>query len=238
MRRFGILLATALVPMSATPLSASKNPLGHPQDLCDYHSLHGDSFLAAEAECIKAAGKGIEKSGDVLTLKARNGTNRSFTGNAKACEEHDAGKCRVFLFMGYVPNFDVFVVLGECYEFCHDVHVVDASTGALIELEGLPYFSPDRTRFVSVFALPDVEAPKFPDVQVFERTDGGIKRVFSHSRNSEYEAWQRPTWIGNGMIDLEATFNGSPWNAPSTSAAAKLMLMNGRWGFATQLPRR
>jgi hypothetical protein len=177
----------------------------------------------AEDECLRALGNLAERRGEILTLRFRNGTNKSYTSVTKACDEHDAEKCLIFYVVGYRPAEQLVVVGWQTYENGGSM-VVNTRTGATAELATFPEFSPNGRWFASIAAA-DGDQDYF--VRIWETPLDGPKLVFDYiAPEGRYEYWTFIGWESNRRINLtvskavgdqerkfpaEAVFSGGAW---------------------------
>ncbi|MGJ4952859.1 hypothetical protein [Bradyrhizobium sp. HKCCYLS20291] len=85
----------------------------------------------------------------MLTIRLENGKPKTYKNDQKACDSDDAQHCISYILIGYHPESRVYAI-GIFYYEGSSVELLSARTGATLGLRGIPYFTPDGSRFVAI----------------------------------------------------------------------------------------
>jgi hypothetical protein len=202
-----------------------------PDGLCSIREANDLIVMQAiEAECMQRYPGKAERSGDRLIIPLANGQSKEFVSNSAACND-ESGKvadCKLFTFLGHIPELNSVVIEEGCYEFCHDNFLVSVIDGDVIKFEDPPHLSPRRDRLIVVAADP-VSGLTMPDIQLFDIRSGKLVRIFDYS-SAGLEAWSFRDWNEDGVIELEVDLLRG-MDCPNVPQAVGMKLQNTAEGW-------
>ncbi|EKD83534.1 MAG: hypothetical protein ACD_39C00614G0002 [uncultured bacterium] len=144
-----------------------------------------------EIALIKTVGARAKREMNKLTLSAENGKTVEFLDKPLNDKE-----CLNFSLESYLPEHGFFVVMQGGYEWCNHL-LINAQDGRQQEVDAIPVFSPDKTRFVT--ANHDLEAGYGHNrIQIFKMAEGMGVVEWSEEPTEwgpENVVWESPTRI-------------------------------------------
>lgn len=147
-----------------------------------------------EEPCLSALGGRVQRSGELLQFRLGNGRTKTFKTNRDACRRHDDAHCKVFYLSGLRDGFAI--IAAELYEGSR-AQLLRLRDGKLIDLAGLPIWSPSGEEFISG---PDAFGPDEP-TQIFRIDEGGIRSEFSFP--ASVDSLGTKEWNGKDSILID-----------------------------------
>lgn len=156
-----------------------------------------------EAECLPRLGGAVVRDGEVLRVALRNGTTKAFKDGLTSCQQSkDPNACYYYVLRGYYPQNDAVVVerwLDGPTSFLLGAYMVERGTGRVLDIPREPYYSPDGSRFVSIFVCFDHCANR---IDIWSIQDGAAKlewrRRVKQGEQTYYYAFIE--WQGNEQV--------------------------------------
>lgn len=227
------ILAAALHPSFV--LAADAGQASAPRELCVYEKF--DSWIArdaAEADCMRSFGDKATRSGERLAVHRDNGHQREFVDERRACDARDpqfsAEMCRIFTFMGYIPEINSTVVRKTCYEGCNDHFIIPQDDGDTVRGEGVPRLSPGRTRLIVILDTMEAETPY---IQLFEIRGGKLVPGLLSEQEGE---WRLAGWDGEDVVNLEVRPYNTDIDCANEWHPMKLAKAAEKWAFTSPMP--
>jgi hypothetical protein len=177
-----------------------------------------------ESEPIGLSDGLVERSGDLLTIHARDGSAVTFR-NEQICGENggpfDSAHCVQYCYVGYDRARHGLLILAAAYEETSFVWVSDVA-GARTDLHGEPKFSPDGQLFITT-------APNelgWNGIQAGKWSPGGLSLQWEFQPKAyalyDFSSWldahtvalRETTWKDGALVELPATlvWTQSGWN--------------------------
>jgi hypothetical protein len=224
----------ALLLLSFLGLSACTGP--RPASDCRENALC--QARATEHTIIAAAQGRAERHDDVLILHPAHAAPLIFSDRRDGCEAGPLDACVGFALMADVPAAHALVVEKFLYEG-RNFLLIDTGSGKQTELNGLPAFSPDGSKFL-VAPFDDENDPGPDNLEIWQRQGDGAVLVWLHRfDHMEAEDPALPAaymsrvlhWMPNRII-LDLTIEGP--KAPHWTGT--LTLVKGDWHLEAKSP--
>ena len=189
---------------------------------------------ALEAACLREFGKFASRKGDLLTLRLENGGSKAYRDDAKACDTDDA-RCTYYRLAAYHPKAQVYSIWIQYYEGS-GVELLSARTGKVLLVSGVPYFSPDGSRFVVIDNDYGHGGPH--DLSVGSTANSSLSLEWEHlSEGGELREWRLERWIDNDHIALRAFPADAGQKCPDNNCDAILTRFGNGW-VISRLPAK
>jgi hypothetical protein len=158
-----------------------------------------EKLVNEEAKKLQMTNGAVTRVGDVLTLRAGNGTTVMWQDKDDCGVEYDIEHCVKYIFVGHLPDHHGFLVVVLPYEGS-SCEWIDDLTGEITALEDKPHFAPSGDRFAVVRAT---EAYGFNGIQVWSRQAGKLALEWEHvPKGKEYALYEFSGWDGDDTVLL------------------------------------
>lgn len=181
--------------------------------------------IAAEKERISLAGGKVSRSGDrterspngsTLRISLANGTVKELTDSGSDC---GPDTCRWNEYAAYLPELGFHLIYSTFWE--EDGYVlIDASSGLEIKIAGVPSFSPDRSRFVTI-TTSDMGTR---GIEIWRRAPSGFIKEWERETHGYYCL---VAWHGETKLQLRRYRMDTGWAQPDSAEAVQVG--EGNW---------
>jgi len=190
----------------------------------------------AESECLAAAGRVAERKGDTLTLGFADGKKATLKSNEKACARDDADHCAKYVLTAYLCEPKLIFVEARGYESRHYV-VYSQTTGAKVDIQGDPKFSPDHRRIIVA-----EEGSGDQAFVIWNLSKDPVQKEYYHDFYADESEVEQGTWQLVGWMDserLKFRYEGQAdqqivWGRKPRYAAGDyyLRFLDGKWSLS------
>jgi len=146
----------------------------------------------------------VERKGDDLVLRFKNGASKTLRGNPKACAAGDGENCLDYRLAEVRPEIGVIVVRWSVHEDGGAL-VYGLRSGRSVSLGSMPEFSPDGNAMASVVSSQGMAQSDY-HVAIYGITGDGPRPEFQRA-TEDYpgEDWAFKGWDGPGKVRFEVT---------------------------------
>jgi hypothetical protein len=176
---------------------------------CAYGESHEVARrLQAEEKCLPQLVGIVERVGNTLAIKLKNGETKTFFSDFEACEDGDVDRCIQYWLSAYLPKQRAVVLKVNGWE-SSAAALVNIDSGNETKLEDEPHLSPSGGRFVVVKAT---ESASFDNhIAIYSATSDPPALEFAHrNEKGTYALYSFVRWEGETRIKLKvfARVNG------------------------------
>jgi hypothetical protein len=197
--------------------------------------IDGERADAREVACLREFGRLASREGNLLTLRLENGGSKVYRDDPKACETDDAKNCISHRLAAYHAEAHVYSIIIQYYEGS-SVELLSARTGKVLLVSGVPYFSPDGSRFVVIDNDYGHGGPH--DLSVGSTANSLLSLEWEHlSEGDELREWRLERWIDNDHIALRVFPADTGQKCPDNNCDAILTRFGNGW-VISRLPAK
>lgn len=177
----------------------------------------------------KASGRALRDE-DVLRLIAETGPIEFKSTN---CDEVKADECRSYSLATVLPDQNLWIVHVGHYEG-ESYKIVDMKRGTITDVEGFPWFSPDKKRFVAVTNDPHSGINAFV---IWRASPEGFQKEWGYDYASEFPdtdgGYCVRRWAGSARVEFE-TFGVYLFRQGGPTGSASASFDGRTWHYKRQ----
>jgi hypothetical protein len=156
--------------------------------------------LQAEEKCLSQLNGIVERIGNALEIKLKNGETKTFFSNFEACEDGNVERCLLYWVSAYLPKLRAIVLTVGAWE-SSAAALVNVDSGNVTELESEPHLSPSGDRFIVVKASESEHVEK--DIAIYTAMSDPPALEFTYSApEGTYALYSFVRWEGDTRIKL------------------------------------
>src|SRR5262249_25819562 len=182
----------------------------------------GAAYDARETVCLRELKKITRREDLLLTVRLENGASKSYRN------EFVEGEGFIqFLLVGYHPKTRVYII-GIMYYEGFGIEFLSARSGKTLRITGIPYFSPDGSRFVAIDRDDGHEGTY--DLAPGSVANDELSLDWQRNYNTDYQKWHLQRWIDNDHVALRVfSWEDFKGTCPKADCDATLVRSGKSW---------
>jgi hypothetical protein len=219
----GLILSLLVLPLLSGGVPAQSGA-GTAPSICS--RIGEDGAGDREAACLRELRGRVSRKGGLLSIRLETGKLKTYQNDQKACQNDDAQHCVSYLLLGYHPEARVYAI-GISYYEGGSVQLLSARTGATLRLSGVPYFTPDGSRFVAIDN--DYAYGGEHDLSIGAAENGELSMEWRAAPADVPREWRFERWIDNDHVALQVFPVDSGQKCPVDDCKAFLVRFGQGW---------